>query len=74
MDSLYSSASVDPNSQLAWPYHQQRSTDQHRGYGNERNRASQQASSTGASNNRGQAASTFGQRGASYNRVDHHQV
>jgi hypothetical protein len=74
MYNLYSSATVNPASvnpswQLArsppqQPQPQQQSTDQQRSYGNGQNIASQQTSSTGASNNGGRAVSTSGQPGA----------
>ena len=65
--SLYSQAGVNPNWQIArsppqqQQQQQQQSTDQQRGYGNGQNMASQQPSSTGASNTGGRPASTSGQ-------------
>ena len=72
MYSLYQStvvnpASVNPHWQLARspPQQQQQQTDPQRGYGNGQNMASQQASSTGASNTTGgRPASTSGQNTA----------
>ncbi|CAF4341956.1 unnamed protein product, partial [Adineta steineri] len=68
MYSLYSSAAMNPNWQLArsppqqqqQQQQQQQSTDQQRGYNNGQNVTSQQGSSTGASNISGRSASTSG--------------